>query len=216
LGNTKTEKNISERHFTELFGLDCLKEYASTFFDDIFITLKRNSGYSITTKTASDIAVSLVTGILAPIASQIDPLRLVEVQRALNTAIEYGNRLNTKNDREILAKLSSNYPSHGFVIDIEEAKQLFSCVREPDETENRLARLLHKGAREPIFEMFKFIFTKANEQELEDEPRNNRDRECDSGAVQDDSPSNSGSEQIVSDSDSQAVSSVATDKSGEG
>ena len=49
-----------------------------------------------------------------------------------------------------LADIESRYPSHGFVIDREEATMLFSNVREPSGNEIALAQALGQDARRPI------------------------------------------------------------------
>jgi hypothetical protein len=45
--------------------------------------------------------------------------------------------------------LATDYPSHGFVIDRDEASMLFSNVREPDEAEAALAERIGEKARWP-------------------------------------------------------------------
>jgi hypothetical protein len=58
-------------------------------------------------------------------------------------AHQYGIRLARKNIQpDALESLISEYPSHGFVIDREEASSLFSVVRPPDEFEISLAQSL--------------------------------------------------------------------------
>lgn len=90
----------------------------------------------ISTKMAADMASNLVHSIFSPIASQIDPLKMGEHQRATAVAMEYGQRLNDlsknlKNETNI-NKLISQYPSHSFVIDRKEATQIFNNVSKPD------------------------------------------------------------------------------------
>ncbi len=90
-------------------------------------------------RAATDIAVSLTTGLFSPIFSQIDPVRLGELSRAAKVAQEYGRRLAGENVKNgALEQLISGYPSHSFVIDRTEAEQLFHQVREPVETEENL------------------------------------------------------------------------------
>ena len=49
----------------------------------------------------------------------------------MRVAMEYGNRLNRGNLKEgALARLISGYPSHGFIIDRDEAATLFERVRD--------------------------------------------------------------------------------------
>lgn len=95
-----------------------------------------NGRYSISTKTAADIATKFATSALSPIYGQIDPLRLGEINRALSIAFQYGKRLNKmseilKDSDQTLKKLMMDYPDHGFVIDRKEAGELFTRVSKP-------------------------------------------------------------------------------------
>lgn len=115
-------------------ALEAVHEEAFKMFESQLLEIKRRSGGSITTKTAADIATSIATGLLSPITEQIDPMRLGEVKRSISIALEYGLRLNA--DREVLQQLIRGYPSHSFVIDIEEAHDLFGddvCLPDPDD-----------------------------------------------------------------------------------
>jgi hypothetical protein len=49
-----------------------------------------------------------------------------------------------------ITKLTSGYHTHGFVIDYEEAKQLFRDVRQPTDIEELLEELLLPVVRSPI------------------------------------------------------------------
>jgi hypothetical protein len=115
---------------------------AITAFDDHFVRIIARSGGAITAKTAADIASSMAAQLLAPIAAQIDPLRLGEMQRAINIAQQYGERLGA--DPTTVQKLVTDYPMHGFVIDLEEAEGLFPRVREPEPDETALEAALRE------------------------------------------------------------------------
>jgi hypothetical protein len=80
---------------------------------------------------------------MQPIYSQIDPMRLGEVQRAMMIAYHYGERLAKGNLKEdSLAVLVSGYPSHGSVIDRDEARNLFKSVRPPTKDEGKIYEYL--------------------------------------------------------------------------
>jgi hypothetical protein len=121
----------------ELFGrasgldisrsLEFITEQSFRIFEDHFLKLIERSDGALSTKTASEISKAMCVGLLAPITQQIDPMQLGEIHRAMNVAYEYGRRLDV--DDKTLRKLISNYPAHGFVIDLEEAKSLFREVR---------------------------------------------------------------------------------------
>ncbi len=118
-------------------------------FESNFMMLKARSGNAITTKTAAEICTKLAIGLISPISAQIEPSKLGEIQRAINVADEYGKRLWVGEDK-LIAKFIVNYPSHSFVIDFEEAKELIGeKVRFVNEEEIKLEdNLFHLVRRE--------------------------------------------------------------------
>jgi hypothetical protein len=121
-------------------ALSNVSSQAFNVFEDTFLGVIVRSGGSITTRTAAEIASTLASELLAPIAAQIDPLRLGEMQRSINVAHKYAALLGAR--QEMVEKLVHDYPSHGFVVDAEEAQKLFGCVRAPSETEAEMVELL--------------------------------------------------------------------------
>lgn len=136
-------------------ALNVIGSQAYTMFEDYFIDLIERSQGVITTKTATDVASSMAVQLLAPITAQIDPLRLGELNRVMRVAQDYGKRLSSEilsqNRIRTIEQLTSGYHAHGFVIDYEEAKQLFQDVevREPTELEHILECMLLSVVREP-------------------------------------------------------------------
>lgn len=114
-------------------ALSYLSDRAFETFEDVFLAIRRRSGGIITTQTAADIATSIVGSLYSPITEKIDPMRIGEMQRSMDIAIHYGIRLGGDPDK--VKHLAKNYPSHGFVIDIDEAKCLFHDVRPPSGVE---------------------------------------------------------------------------------
>lgn len=114
-------------------AVDFLQAQSMTAFRSYLTDLTLGAGLS--TRVASDIAAKLAGNLLEPIAAQIDPLKLAEMQRATEIAYEYGTRLAEKSGNLRaggLDKLVAGYPSHGFVIDRKEAKTLFVEVERPE------------------------------------------------------------------------------------
>jgi hypothetical protein len=144
-------------------SLQTLSSEVFSSFEDCFLKLRFRSGLQITTRTAAEIAAKLTVGLFAPIFSQIDPLALGENQRAMSVAEHYGQRLSRIGQnlqREALNRLIADYPSHDFVIERTEAKELFRNIRSPSEAESCLAELVAPMAwsillndREPIIEV---------------------------------------------------------------
>jgi hypothetical protein len=114
-----------------------LTEEAFKTFETILINLKLRSGGTISFKVCSQVAASITTGLLSPIAAQLDPLSIGEDYQNLHIAHEYGKKLITKFnviDEDAVSSLVELYPSHGFVIDIFEANDLLGNVEMADES----------------------------------------------------------------------------------
>lgn len=119
-----------------------LSEKSYEVFERHFFEIIRLGRGAITTKTAADLASHLSADLLKPITAQIDPLRVGEVERAINIAYEYGTRLN--NNAARVNALIRDYPSHGFVIDCQEARGLFGNVRPQTDKERLLESVLRE------------------------------------------------------------------------
>ncbi|MBI4321180.1 MAG: SppA protein [Chloroflexi bacterium] len=147
----------------ELFGMESgavaftaihrLYGHAFLAFEHFFLTTLRASGFTITTRTAANIATNLTTGLFGPVFQQIDPMHVGKAGREMSIANRYGSLLD-QHSRNMqpgaLDALVSGYPSQGFVIDREEALDLFRTVRCPDELERGLAYSLDELARRSI------------------------------------------------------------------
>lgn len=166
--------DIQLKKTDELFGtssglditqaLNYLNRQTNEILDSNLVRL--NGKYSISTKTSAEIATRLAASVLEPIYAQIDPIRVGEINRALNIAFQYGKRLNEAskillNNEETLMQLMMDYPDHGFVIDRKEAGTLFNNVGQP--SENMLHACEHtrkiysyiSSSQEPLVELFK-------------------------------------------------------------
>lgn len=130
----KDEVGENESGLTPLQALQSLEQQAYSLFSRHFIQL-RFKDFAFSTKMAAKIASEITTGLLSQVYAQIDPIRLAEVDRSMRIAAEYGVRLINGNlsDNDAFEKLLTGYPSHGFVIDREEAKKLFVNVKRPTE-----------------------------------------------------------------------------------
>lgn len=105
----------------------------------------RRGGLRLPTKQAGELATNMAIGMVAPLYAQIDPNRIGEMQRAIQIAKEYGERLDeySKNLKPgALESMVADYPSHSFVIDRKEAKTLFNRVDPMTAAESDLASTL--------------------------------------------------------------------------
>ncbi|MHB8224149.1 SDH family Clp fold serine proteinase [Acidithiobacillus sp.] len=165
---------------TVLQGIETLEEKAFLLFEDSFLRLKTRSGGRITLKTATELASALAIGIVSPIIAQIDPMHIGEVSRAMKIGYEYGERLSatSKNTKDgALKKLTYSYPSHGFVIDRQEAEQLFRNVRQPNPDEVNLVELVDQFLGDPaqdatFFYLSNEIGAAKNGDSDQEDPRN--------------------------------------------
>lgn len=109
-----------------------LQSQSMNAFKSYLLELTQETGLS--TRIASEIASRLTSELFEPIAAQIDPIKLAEMQRASEIAIHYGMLLNEKSNnirQNGISRLVASYPSHGFVIDRKEARNIFIKVLKP-------------------------------------------------------------------------------------
>ena len=128
-------------------ALTKLHTQATALFETAMLGIISKSNSQISFKVASDVAVRLAVGAFEPIYRQIDPMVLGDLERAMTIAKAYGERLliRSKNySSDTLSNLAEGYPSHGFVIDEREAKQLFRTVRSCNASEAALLNSLAK------------------------------------------------------------------------
>ncbi|MEM8637915.1 MAG: ATP-dependent Clp protease proteolytic subunit [Cyanobacteria bacterium P01_G01_bin.54] len=124
-------------------------EFFGYYIEEIVAT-----GYEvITTRAAIDIASTIAVGLLSPISSPINPLKLGEMNRLAKVAAEYGERLSLEEPDlvEAIASLIHDYPSHSFVIDFEEATIIFGeRVKYANDLELLLENFLLLDVRESV------------------------------------------------------------------
>lgn len=119
-------------------ALRTLHEQAYQAFEHFLLSILRGSGHSISTRTATHIAVQLTNGLFAQVYEHVDPIHVGEAGRALLVAQHYGNLLDRQshNLKEgALSRLTTEFASHDFVIDRSQIAELFHRVREPNPEE---------------------------------------------------------------------------------
>ncbi|MEC4239164.1 SDH family Clp fold serine proteinase [Pseudomonas sp. DSV-1] len=133
---------LNKEEFGErLSGLNPIEALKSISFQSLellrqqFLSFRFGGGLS--TKQALEVATNLTGQLMSPITAQLDIMKYGEFTRSMRIAVEYGNRLakgcggvNLKPDAINL--LTTGYPSHGFVIDRDEASEtIFNTVSKP-------------------------------------------------------------------------------------
>lgn len=99
----------------------------------------------VSIRTALHAASEMVSSLYGPIFSQINPEEVGSRLRAMRIGEDYIKRLNSKWENlkpgsiDLLVK---KYPSHSFVIDFLEAKELFNSVRRANKDEMNLVKKL--------------------------------------------------------------------------
>ena len=134
----KGSKSISP--LDEFKSAEFLRDYAVEILDIFTLLIVRRSGMSL--KESLHESLHFTTEIMRPLYEQLDPLEIGEYKRALAIGEEYGERLlsMTKNPhrKAISQALLSKYPSHGFVIDRDEARALELPVHPLDSAQETL------------------------------------------------------------------------------
>jgi hypothetical protein len=161
----KDELIVSESGLTSTSALETLNEQAYLAFEYFLLRITRGAGPHISTRTITDIAVKLTCGTFSHVYQQVDPKNVAEAQRALQIAKAYGFRLVSASQNLVMAPedaldhLIKNYPSHGFIIDLGEAKKIFKNVRDFSSDENALIKLLGSLGRWPVQREQEYVVT---------------------------------------------------------
>jgi len=105
---------------------------------------------------ACNIAAEFTGDLLAPLYSQVEPLKIGQSARYLEIGSYYLERileryrasLYRRNGREIVNQLVRGYPSHEFIIDVEELYDLEIPCRSPDDNEAPVIAVLETALLE--------------------------------------------------------------------
>lgn len=133
-------------------AMESLAEHAFELFETTMLNIKERSFGRVRFTTAADLAAQITVGALSSVYQQVDPINVGEDHRDLNVAIQYGNRLAQRSGNVksgAVEKLVRKYPAHDFVIDIEEARELFNRVESPNKNLYMLTALLREEAIQP-------------------------------------------------------------------
>lgn len=115
------------------YALAELKIHSFEVFEHFLLNIKARGG-SISLRMAAEVASEITTGIMKHAYENINIESLGEDARNLAVATEYGDRLDQRfrNLRQgAIQQLVHDYPSHDFIIDVEEARTLFERVSRP-------------------------------------------------------------------------------------
>lgn len=127
---------IGERKsgLTTRSALEDLRSHSFELFSDFMMEIKNRSGSNVSFRLAAELARDVTIGLMGNVYQQVHPDALGKDFRDLSIATKYGERLNRKFGNlkaDGIAKLVHEYPSHDFVIDHEEAGEIFNRVELP-------------------------------------------------------------------------------------
>lgn len=158
-------------------ALNSLADRAENLFGRMMTSIKAGSEGAVRFRLASELAVQLTVGLLAPVYGQITPEGLGEDHQELLIAAEYAERLAAvgRNVKEgAIDHLVHDYPSHDFVIDAKEAENLFHRVQEPDKDLLQLASKLQDISLVPESEQVTAINLSKPDEQKADETKGKR------------------------------------------
>ena len=141
----RKSEEVGERTsgLTPIQAIQFLESQSIQLFRRHFRALRDPNFIGFSTKMAAEIATNISVGLLTSIYGQVDPIRLAEVDRSLRIAKEYGDRIKTDNVKDdTIEKLLAKYPSHGFVIDRKEAKELFNKVLKARDNHSEIIKIM--------------------------------------------------------------------------
>ena len=140
-------EEFGERHsgLNPIEALRAINFQAVEVLKQQFLDIRFGGGLS--TRQALEVATNLTGQLMSPITSQLDIMKYGEFTRSMRIANEYGSRLarNSKDGNvkaDTINYLTTGYPSHGFVIDREEASELFTRVEQPSAALQAIAQSL--------------------------------------------------------------------------
>jgi hypothetical protein len=141
----RREDEVGERRsgLTSRTAMETLSSEAGRAFRSLFRYMRFDRSLQLSTKMAAELAATMTVGMMEPVYAQLDPMRLGEVERFVRISQEYGDRLRSPNVKKgTIERLLGSYPSHEFVIDREEASELFEKVEKPSDDLEFVAEII--------------------------------------------------------------------------
>lgn len=137
----KADFPLSTSRLVPFRALEQLQRVAADTYDDLVNRILAKSGmrpFEACTKAAE-----LTSNLYGPLYAQVDPTRVAECVRGLELGAEYAVRLlsryrpeiEDKQGRKIIHNLVHAYPSHSFILDLEELTDLGLPARAPKDGE---------------------------------------------------------------------------------
>lgn len=128
-------------------AFEALKNETFDLYEHFMLSIKRRSGDNISFPLASEVAGDMASRLMEPVFGQVSPDALGSDYRDLQVAVHYGQRLAMHGSNigfNEVDHLTNEYPSHDFIIDLWEARQLFDVVDEPEPELYKLISILRE------------------------------------------------------------------------
>ncbi len=133
----KADSPLTTSRLVPFKALQQLQHGAVEMYDELVGRIARKSGMRLF--EAGSKAAEFTQGLYGPIFAQLDPVHLAESARGLEIGGEYAERLLRRyrpalwaeQGQKLLDRLVHAYPTHGFIIDQEEAQELGLPIRAP-------------------------------------------------------------------------------------
>jgi hypothetical protein len=117
-------------------SFESLQDIAFDLFEHFMLKIVLSSMGAVSFRVASELSANISAGLLTPVYAQMNPDLIGSDYRDLNVALQYGLRLARVSKNASISTvfhLVEHYPSHDFIIDNEEAGELFENVEDPSE-----------------------------------------------------------------------------------
>ncbi len=130
----------------EFLALDAIRQDAITTFDIMVPLLIQKTGMDL--KDVLPLVFSFTSSLMRPIFEQINPMIHGSNMRTMNISMKYAERIliywNKELDPKIPWQIVYGYPSHDFILDIKELKEIGFPVRETNKEEETVVSPLIK------------------------------------------------------------------------
>lgn len=166
-------------------AFDALADSAFELYERLMFGITVKSGGNVSFKLASELSATMASTMMAPVYGQINPEIVGSENRDLDVAFHYGCRLATKSGNAshiAVHRLVHDYPSHDFIIDADEARDLFHNVNYPSENLYGLVRMLGDHAYDEAAPEFVRALTVIKLEGENDEQPGDQDTEDDTSA----------------------------------
>lgn len=118
-------------------SFEAMGDAAFGLYERLMLGILLSSQGLVSFKLASELGATMASNMLAPVYGQINPDVVGSENRDLNVAMLYGLRLvetGRNASQSSVMRLVHDYPSHDFIIDDDEIRDLFKNVEYPSDT----------------------------------------------------------------------------------